>query len=341
VPATRVTLREVAQLAGVNPATVSRVLNPETRHLVTAKTARRVEAAVRRLDYEPNRLARGLRTRRSYSIGVVIPDLTNPLFPPIVRGIENALAPAGYTALLTNTDGDPDRERQMFEALRGRQVDGFIIASAATGDSLILGALEEGVPLVLVNRTVEREGIFAVVPDDRRGIKQAVDHLAGLGHRAIGHVAAPQRMSTGLLRHRGFLEAMAECGLEVPAEAVVFATAFTEDAGAIAARRLLKSWPACTAIVAANDLIALGVYRTADELGLRLPEDLSVVGFNNMPFADKFAPPLTTVNVPVYDLGVRAAELLLERLQSETAQPRTLLLETRLVERGSTAPPPR
>ncbi len=340
MPATRVTLREVAQLAGVNPATVSRVLNPETRHLVTAKTARRVEAAVRRLDYEPNRLARGLRTRRSYSIGVVIPDLTNPLFPPIVRGIENALAPAGYTALLTNTDGEPERERQMFETLRGRQVDGFIMASAATRDSLILGALAEGVPLVLVNRTLDHEGIFAVVPDDRRGIKQAVDHLVGLGHHAIGHVAAPQRMSTGLRRYRGFLEAMSECDLDVPEKAVIFANGFTEDAGAVAAGRLLNAWPSCTAIVAANDLIALGVYRAAAELGLRLPDDLSVVGFNNMPFADKFGPPLTTVNVPVYDLGVRAAELLLERLQSETAQPRTLLLETRLVERGSTAPPP-
>ncbi len=340
MPAARVTLREVARLAGVNPATVSRVLNPETRHLVTAKTAQRVQAAVRRLDYEPNRLARGLRTRRSYSIGVVIPDLTNPLFPPIVRGIENALAPAGYTALLTNTDGDPERERQMFETLRGRQVDGFIIASAATRDSLILGALEEGVPLVLVNRTLDREGIFAVVPDDRRGIQHAVEHLAALGHRSIGHVAAPQRMSTGLRRYRGFLEAMSECGLEVLEDAVVFATGFTEEAGAVAALQLLSSGANCTAVVAANDLIALGVYSAAAKLGLRLPQDLSVVGFNNMPFVDKLAPPLTTVNVPVYDLGVRAAELLLERLQDETAQPRTLLLETRLIERGSTAPPP-
>jgi LacI family transcriptional regulator, galactose operon repressor len=339
--ASRVTLREVAALAGVNPATVSRVLNSETLHLVRPETARRVEAAARRLDYQPNRIARSLRTRRSHSIGVILPDLTNPLFPPLVRGIEDVLAGAGYTPLLTNTDGDPERERRMFEALRGRQVDGFIMATAESQDTLISGALDDGVPLVLVTRALDRDGVFAVVPDDRRGIQQAVEHLAALGHRSIAHLAGPQVMSTGLLRYRGFLETMAACGLEVPDQAVVYAAAFTEEAGADAARELLTSWPDCTAIVAANDLIALGVYSVAAELGLACPADLSVVGFNDMPFADKFAPPLTTIHIPVYELGTRAAELLLERLESEAPVPRTILVETRLVTRGSTASPNR
>ena len=341
MPGTRVTLREVAALAGVNPATVSRVLNPDTRHLVKTDTAQRVEAAARRLDYEPNRVARSLRTRRSYIIGVVIPDLTNPLFPPIVRGIEDALGASGYTALLANTDRDPGRTRQMFEALRGQQVDGFIMATAATEDALVADALEEGVPLVLVNRTLDRSAVSAVAPDDRGGIRQAVEHLAGLGHRAIAHIAGPQVMSTGLLRYRGFVEAMAAANLDVLDGAVVFAPSFTEDAGAAAAQQLLRALPSCTAIVAANDLVALGVYEAAAELGRKCPDDLSVVGFNDMLFADKFAPPLTTVHVPVYELGTQAAELLLERLQSEHAPARTLLLATRLVVRGSTAPPPR
>jgi len=212
-------------MAGVNPATVSRALNPVTRHLVKAETARRVEVAARRLEYEPNRLARSLRTGRSYSIGVVIPDLTNPLFPPIVRGVEDTLAAAGYTALVTNTDGDPKRERRMFEALRGRQVDGFIMATAAADDSLIIEALDEGAPLVLVNRTLDRSDVFAVVPDDRRGVHYAIEHLVGLSHRSIGHVAGPQVMSTGLLRYRGFVEAMAAHGLG-SGNAVVFASSF-------------------------------------------------------------------------------------------------------------------
>jgi len=325
-------------MAGVNPATVSRALNPVTRHLVKAETARRVEAAARRLEYEPNRLARSLRTGRSYSIGVVIPDLTNPLFPPIVRGVEDALAAAGYTALVTNTDGDPKRERRMFEALRGRQVDGFIMATAAVDDTLVSDALDEGAPLVLVNRTLDRGDVFAVVPDDRRGVHHAIEHLVGLGHRAIGHVAGPQIMSTGLLRYRGFVEAMAAHGLR-PDHAVVFATGFAEEAGATAARELLRQFPQYTAIVAGNDLIALGVYQAAEELGRRCPDDLSVVGFNDMPFADKFSPPLTTVHVPMYDLGRRSAELLLDRLEGRAPAPGTVLLATRLVVRASTSAP--
>jgi LacI family transcriptional regulator len=338
--AARVTLREVAELAGVNPATVSRVLNDHTRHLVKRETATRVATAARQLGYEPNRLARSLRMRRSYSIGVVIPDLTNPFFPPMVRGIEDALAPAGYTALLTNTDGEYVRERRMFEALRGRQVDGFIMTTAATSDSLVADAMAAGVPLVLVNRTFNRDDGFAVLSDDRPGMQQAVDHLLALGHSAIGHVAGPQQVSTGVLRHRAFVDALAARGLEVDDDAIAVAAAFNEQAGAVAARRLLTARPDCTAVIAANDLIALGVYRAATDLARQCPTKLSVVGFNDMPFADKFAPPLTTVHVPVYELGRRSAQLLLERIENEAASPRTILLETQLVVRGSTAPPP-
>jgi LacI family transcriptional regulator len=146
-------------------------------------------------------------------------------------------------------------------------------------------------------------------------------------------------MSTGLMRYRGFLDAMASLGLDVPDRAVVFASSFTEEAGAKAARELLSAWPACTAIVAANDLVALGVYRAAAELERAVPDDLSVVGFNDILFADKLAPPLTTIRIPVYELGTLAAQLLLERLESTRASARTMLLETQLVVRGSTAPP--
>lgn len=335
----RPTQREVAALAGVNPATVSRALNPSTRHLVRAETARRIEAAARRLEYEPNRLARSLRTGRSHSIGVIIPDLTNPFFPPIVRGIEDALAAAGYTPLVTNTDGDLERERRMFEALRGRQVDGFILATAAANDTLIEDALADGTRLVLVNRTLDRSDVFAVVPDNRLGVHQAVEHLFGLGHRRIGHVGGPQATSTGLLRYRGFLEAMAAHGLDGSAF-VAFADAFTEEAGEAAAAALLRAAPDCTAVVAGNDLIALGVYDAARGLGRSCPGDLSVVGFNDMPFADKFSPPLTTVHVPTYELGRRAAEVLLDLLEDRAPAPGTVLLATHLVVRGSTAAPP-
>jgi LacI family transcriptional regulator len=226
----------------------------------------------------------------------------------------------------------------MFEALRGRQVDGFIMATAAADDALMADALDEGAPLVLVNRTLDRADVFAVVPDDRRGAHQAVEHLVALGHRRIAHIAGPQVMSTGLLRYRGFLEAIAAHGLGSDPP-VVFAASFTEDAGATAAYELLSASPECTAIVAANDLVALGVYAAANELGRHCPADLSVVGFNDMPFADKFSPPLTTIHIPMYDLGRRAAELLLDRLQDRSPAPGTVQLATTLVVRQSTAPP--
>ena len=336
--AARVTLRDVAEVARVTTGTASRVLNPETRHLVKAETARRVDRAAQKLGYQPNRLARSLRTRRSNSVGVIIPDLTNPLFPPIVRGIEDALAPAGFSALITSTDGDPERERQVFETLRGRQVDGYIMGTATEGDELIRRALAEQLPLILINRTLDVAGVYAVTPDNRRGSRQAVDHLVELGHRDIGHIAGPDTASTGRHRRDGFVEALAGHGLPLDAGAIVEARAFTEDAGAAAARTLLADRPSCTAIVASNDLIALGVYAVVAELGRRCPEDISVVGFNDMPFADKFAPPLTTVHIPLYDLGFSAGKRLLDRLRGADAAPGTTLLETRLVVRGSTGP---
>jgi LacI family transcriptional regulator len=335
----RVTLRDVAEVARVNPGTASRVLNPETRHLVKPETARRVEKAAGKLGYQPNRLARSLRTRRSHSVGVVIPDITNPLFPPIVRGIEDALAPMGYTALLTNSDGDPVRERERLEVLRGRQVDGFILGTATVDDELVMRALEEELPLVLVNRVVDVDGIHAVAPDDRRGARQAVDHLVALGHRNIGHIAGPHNASTGLQRLAGFRDALAGHGLAADDRAIVEAAGFTKEAGAEAARKLLDGWPQCTAIFASNDLIALGVYSVLAEAGLRCPDDMSVVGFNDMPFADTFAPPLTSVHIPLYELGLHAGRRLLERLRGGSPPAGTTLLETRLVVRGSTAPP--
>jgi LacI family transcriptional regulator len=335
----RVTLREVADAAKVNPGTASRVLNPETRHLVKAETARRVDRAAAKLGYQPNRLARSLRTRRSHSIGVIIPDITNPLFPPIVRGIEDALAPLGYTALVTNADGDPELERERFETLRGRQVDGFILGTATVDDELISRALEEELPFVLVNRTLDVDGVHAVAPDDRRGSRQAIEHLVELGHRDIGHIAGPQSASTGQQRLAGFLEVTAHHGVAKDERAVVEARSFTKEAGAEAARTLLDRWPECTAIFASNDLIALGVYSVAKQRKLRCPDDLSVVGFNDMPFADSFSPPLTTVHIPLYDLGLSAGERLLDLIRGNGAAAGTTLLQTHLVVRGSTAPP--
>lgn len=328
-------MREVAELAGVHPGTVSRALSPETRDLVNAETAQRVDAAIEKLGYKPNRLARGLKTRRSLTVGVVIPDLTNPFFPPIVRGIEDYLDRHGYTSLLANTDGDAEGEKKGIETLLGRQVEGIVLASATRTDAAVTELAASSTPLVLVNRRVDDSRVAAVVSDDRKGVRLGVEHLAELGHERIGHVAGPGSTSTGRARRDAFRAATRRLGIE---GRVASADAFTEAAGGRAAVELLERHPELTAIVAGNDLIALGCLDALAAAGLRCPRDVSVVGFNDMPFIDKIAPPLTTVHVPHYELGERAAELLLAQLRGE-GKPEQVLVDVSLVVRESSAKP--
>jgi LacI family transcriptional regulator len=332
-----VTLGDVARAAGVHPGTASRALNPATRARVSPATARRVLAAANRLGYLPNSLARGLRTRRSYTVGIMIPDLTNPLFPPIVRGVDEVLGPAGYSGLVANTDNDEVREELLFAALRARQADGFIVATARREHPLLDRMTEANVPMVLVNRTTDNRAIPAVIPDEVAGIRAAVGHLVALGHRRIAHLAGPQGLSTGHGRYRAFLDAMAEHGLE-PGP-IAFADAFTEAAGRSAGRALLTAGGRRpTAVMAGNDLLALGLLDLLGEAGLDCPGDVSVVGFNDHPMLSRMATPLTSVRIPQREIGAEAARLLLDLL-TEPAPPKQLLLPTRLIERASTAPP--
>ncbi len=331
------TLRDVARVAGVHPATVSRALNEETRGLVNEETARRVLKAAEKLGYQPNPIARGLKTNQSYTIGVLIPDLTNPLFPPILRGIEDRLEIAGYTPLIANTDNDPERELLDSQTMRARQVDGIIAATARRDHRLHDALLEAGIELVLVNRRQEELPVSSATADDLMGMRLSVEHLASLGHRRIAHLAGPLDYSTGLDRHEGFHEAMRAAGLEPDPEIVLVAEAFTESEGARLCGQLISDGRQFTAVAAANDLLALGCYDVFADRGVSCPADISVVGFNDMPFAARFNPPLTTIHIPHYEIGKAAAELMLERLQDGESQPRDIRLEPSLTVRESTA----
>ena len=338
-PGVAVTLRDVARVAGVHPATVSRALNEETRALVNKETARRVLEAAETLGYQPNPIARGLKTNRSYTIGVLIPDLTNPLFPPILRGIEDRLETDGYTPLIANTDNDPERELLDMQAMRARQVDGIIAATARRDHRLHDALIDAGVELVLVNRRQEDLPVSSATADDRVGMRLAVEHLVALGHTRIAHLSGPLDYSTGLDRHDSFHETMRAAGLEPDPALVLVAEAFTEAEGARLCGQLLAEGSDVTAIAAANDLLALGCYDVFDERGVRCPEQVAVVGFNDMPFAARFQPPLTTIHIPHYEIGKAAAHLMLERLQDGDIPPRDIRLEPDLVVRGSTGPP--
>jgi LacI family transcriptional regulator len=334
------TMADVAREAGVDVSTVSRALNERTASLLRPETVEKVMEAARSLGYRPNVLARGLRTRRSHTIGMVIPDLTNPFFPPIVRGVEDALDDEQYTVIVANTDNDPEREARVLRSLIGHQVDGLLLATSHLDD---LGASADalaGLPVVLVNRRGSDDRVSAVVPNDPVGIELAVDHLVELGHTRIGHIAGPQDTSTGRARAEAFLaRAPRERGSPPPVETTdVYGT----QAGVEACAALLDRCPGLTAIVAANDQLAVGCLRTLRSRGLRVPEDVSLVGFNDMPMVDLLDPPLTTLRIPQYEMGRAAGRLLLDRVQAprdEQPGPRSLELEPELIVRASTAAP--
>ncbi len=306
--------------------------------MITEEIAKRVTAAADALAYQPNPNASGLKTNRSRIVGVLIPDITNPLFPPMIRAIEDALAEVGYTAILANTDNDGDRERSILRNMIARRVDGLIMATARRRDPLVEQCLAEEIPLVLLNRTVDTGAVSWVVNDDAFGIELAVEHMVQCGHTRIAHLAGPLGLSTGFARHRGFLRALEVARLKVDPRRILVCHAFSEEEGRRGFLSLWEKTRTFTAVVTANDLLALGCYDALVELGLRVPNDMAVSGFNDMPFVDKLRPPLTTVRIPHYKMGAQAARTLLARLSNREAPIEHIRFKPELVVRGSTAP---
>ena len=330
----RPTIQDVARAAGVHPGTVSRALNPELAGRITPETTRRVEDVAARLGYVPDQFGRNLRTRRSHTIGVLIPDLENPVFPPIVRGIEDTLRMAGYEALVANTDDSAEREEQLIGLLKARHCDGFIVASSRRDDPAVASLVGSATPVVLVNRMVDAVAA-SVASDDAAGMRAAVAHLVELGHTAIAHVTGPAALSMTQVRRTAFEEAMRAAGLSADPELVETADRYAVDEGNRACTRLLERRTP-TAVIAGNDMIAIGCYAALRSRGARCPADVSVVGFNDMLLAGFLDPPLTTVAIPQYDIGASAAELILGRIE-DGGEPAHRLLPTELVVRGSTA----
>lgn len=336
------TLADVAQAAGVHPGTASKALNPESRHLVAAETVRRVLEIAAKLNYQPNSLARGLRTKRSYAVGFMVPDLTNPLFPPIVRGVEEVLGPAGLSALIVNTDNDPRKEMRLFEALVNRRCDGFILATAFRNDPVVEEIVKRKIPAVLVNRLTETQMLPAVVGDESVEVIDAIKHLVELGHRRIAHIAGPQNLSTGYTRLRAFRKVINDAGLVEAECPVIVSTGYNDSAGSEAMGKLLSgSNPRPTAVLAANDQLAIGILDALKSAGLHCPRDISVVGFNDIPMMERMHPSLTTFALPKHKMGVEAAEILRTWIEGGTApEPTILYLPCPLVVRESTGPAP-
>ena len=296
---------------------------------LSAETRRRVLAAVERLEYQPSAVARGLRLRRTRTLGMLVPDITNPFFPPIIRGAEEAARERGYELVLCNADDDAEREKASLRVLRERQADGLLIATSRMADATLAS--------VLVNRGSRVAEDPAVEVNNARAAAEIVAHLVHLGHKRIAHIAGPLSTTTGAERAAGYRDALRAHGLPIDATLMAEAAAYSEDAGHAAARRLLAAAP--TAIFAANDLLALGALRAAREAGLRVPSDLSLVGINDIPMVGLLDPPLTTARVPQREMGAVAARMLIGLVERQPVADRHVLLDTELVVRGSTAAP--
>lgn len=332
------TLRDVAAAAGVHPSTASRAMSPETEHLVNSVTVRRVLRAAQSLGYVANPLARGLKTNRSLTLGFLVPDITNPLFPPMIRGFEDVVTEQGYSAITANTDNDVARQRRALSAMQARRVDGLVLATAVLERDEVIR--DSQLPIVLVNRVDPELGLSSVTGDDQSGVHQAVEHLAALGHRRIAHIAGPHATSTGMLRLRAFRHALRDNGLDVHEHLIREAEGYSIEQGERCLDEMLAHTEDFTAVIAGNDLIALGCCDALRRRGLDCPTDVSVIGFNDMPFVDRVTPALTTIRVPHYELGAEAGRALLSQLSEPNRRGTATLLPVELIRRGSTAAAP-
>ncbi|HWT31271.1 MAG TPA: substrate-binding domain-containing protein, partial [Propylenella sp.] len=282
-------------------------------------------------------------TNRTRTVGVVLPDITNPIFPPIIRGVEDAMAAHGYLAIIANSDSDIRREESIAATLRARGVDGLILASVEREDKAVIRLAEEGVPIVTVNRQLNDPNVSSVVHDEHEGMQRILAHLASLGHRHVANIAGPQHLSTGEARYRAFVYHRDALGLNGEGELIAFAQSFNETEGERCTDQLIATGRVFTAIVCSNDRLAVGAISALRRRGIACPDNLSVTGYNDMPMADRLSPALTTIRIEQYRAGFEAAELLLQAIQApvELRRPSHIVLPVELIVRESTRAPSR
>jgi LacI family transcriptional regulator len=339
VPPNKARLKDIAAVAGVDISIVSRALNNDPNLVVTPETRKRILSAARKLKYRPNAMARGLRQAQTYTLGLIVPEVANFVFAELIQGVEQRAFAAGYVLLLANAS-DFGKTEEMYKrlVLEGR-VDGLLIASARDDEQLPFDLEETLLPILWVNRR-GRVGPH-VIEDDEGGLALAVDLLVALGHRRIAHIAGPQHFDTGRRRLLGFQHVMSHHQLELRPEYVAEGP-FTEQGGYEAMQRLLQASPLPTALTVSSNAAAIGALAAAKNRGLAVPADLSLIAFHDSPIAAYLDPPLTTIQMPLRELGELAVDQLLKLMAGEPVPTTTVVGKPiQLIERGSTAPPRR
>jgi DNA-binding LacI/PurR family transcriptional regulator len=278
---------------------------------IAPATRQAIDEAVRELGYRPNGVARSLRTKSTQTIALLLPDITNPFFPRLVRGVQVAARRRGYLMLLASAEGDAAGEQDYLELFRANAVDGALVVGVSIPADRIAEVVAEGFPIVSLDRDIDCPDVPLVQVDNRAGARAAVEHLVGLGHRRIAHISGPSGLGISRERIAGYREALAAARL--PADpALLVEGDYEEDGGAVAAARLVDSAADFTAIFAANDLTAIGAMGALHERGLRIPGDVSVVGFDDLRLASYVSPGLTTISQPAAEIGERAAGILID-----------------------------
>lgn len=331
-----VTMRQIAERAQVSIGTVSHVVNNSAR--VRPKLRVRVLEAIRALGFQPSAIAQGLRQNRTKILGMIIPDITNPFFPGVVRGAEDVAFKHSYRIILCNTDNDPAKEASYLAELRSFRAAGLLIIPSA-GSNLtaeILAGSPGTPPTVCLDRCPKGWPGDAVVVANELGAYRATKHLIESGHQHIAVITGPALLANAVERLNGFKRALREAHLLLPAEFIQEAE-FNTQSGYRVAKRLLRMLPRPTAIFACNDLMALGVLHAAHDLGLHCPEDISLFGFDNLEFGEYTSPALSSVFQPGYQLGSTAASLLLDRVNGVHHKPKRIVLQTELKVRNSVA----
>ncbi len=332
---TKATIRDVARSAGVSPMTVSRVMNGS--HRVRPDTRQRVEEAIAALGYIPNHLARGLSRQKTGTLALVVPDFTDPFFSLILRGAEDVARRAGYGVILCNTASDVEREGVSFEEMVAHRVEGLLIAPVSDRSRGNLRRLEaHHVPYVLIDRVIPGIEVDLVQGDSVAGARQLVEHLVGLGHRRIGHVTESPAVSTARDRRRGYEEALTAAGIAVDPDLIVEGVSSTVEGGYEATGRLLTHESPPSAIFAVNNLTAVGAIRAIRDRGLRVPDDVAVVCFDDIELAALLDPFLTVMAQPAETFGTLAAQLLIDRIAGRaTGRRRRVVLPADLIVRAS------
>jgi len=332
------TIKEVARLARVSVGTVSNILSGTSA--VSSELRDRVERAIAELNYHPNHIARSLKSRRSHTLAIVVSDITNPFFPLVVRGAEDAASKLGYLLTIFNTDDHLEREQQIFSVLRMRRVDGvLVVVTPESGEGThIPETIAAGIPVVCLDRVPCNATVDSVLVDNVKGARICVRQLTGMGHQRIAVISGPRKLQTARDRVEGYRAALREAGIPYSA-ALVREGDFRFESGYRLAKDLCLLHPRPTAIFALNCMMGMGAYKAVQELALHMPEEMAVAVFDDVPGNDLLRPQLTVVSQPAYDIGYRAADLLIRRITNQipAGKPVALVLDPELKIGQSTA----